>query len=154
MTIAHADGSGFAVITCPFCSIVKKVSVSKFKELKHKISTRCQCGESFELLLNFRANYRKSVKLPGTYKVLTPTVSTWKDMMVFDLSRSGIGITIYDPVVMNVGDTLHVRFLLDDSRKTAIDKKVIVKIIKGHDLGCEFKDLALEEKELGFYLFS
>ena len=55
---------------------------------------------------------------------------------------------------MNKGDTLKVKFNLDNNKKTLIEKIVDMKIVIDQYIGCEFKDLALEEKELGFYLFS
>ena len=129
---AHADSNGMALITCPACGITKKTSVSQFKDKKHKIATRCQCGERFDIQLNFRASYRKEVNLKGMFMVVSPRTSHWCEMEVCDLSR--------------------VKFNLDNAKKTLIEKHVDVKIVIDQYLGCEFQDLALEEKELGFYL--
>ena len=151
---AHADSNGMALITCPACGITKKSSVSQFKDKKHKIATKCQCGERFDIQLNFRASYRKEVSLKGMFMVVSPRTSHWCDMEVCDLSRTGVGFrnTEDENVVVNKGDKLRVKFNLDNAKKTLIDKHVDVKIVIDHYLGCEFQDLALEEKELGFYL--
>ena len=151
---AHVDSNDMAIITCPDCGLIKKTSVSKFKNLKHKISTRCQCGRRFDLQLNFRSSYRKNVNLPGTFMVISPKSSHWCEMLVRDISRTGVGFKNMDSVIVKTGDTVRVKFNLDNSKKTLIEKMVVVKTIKDQYIGCEFKDLALEEKELGFYLFS
>lgn len=151
---AHADSNGMAIITCPYCGIIKKVSVSKFKNSKHQISTRCQCGKQFDLQLNFRSNYRKDVTLTGMFKVVAPIPSHWCEMIVRDISRTGVGFKNTDTVEVKEGYALRVRFKLDNIKKTLIEKDVVVKIVKDRYAGCEFKNLALEEKELGFYLFS
>jgi hypothetical protein len=151
---AHVDSNDMVIITCPECGLIKKTSVSKFKNSKHKISTRCHCGKRFDLQLNFRSSYRKNVNLPGLFMVLSPKTSHWCEMSVRDISRTGVGFKNMDSVIVKRGDTVRVKFNLDNGKKTLIDKKVVVKIIKDQYVGCEFKDLALEEKELGFYLFS
>ena len=151
---AHADSKGMALITCPSCNITKKISVSQFKEKKHKIVTKCKCGERFAIQLNFRASYRKEVDLKGMFMVTSPGSSHWCEMEVSDLSRTGIGFRNKETVVVNKGDTLKIKFNLDNPKKTLIEKHVTVKIVIDQYLGCEFQDLALEEKELGFYLFS
>ncbi len=151
---AHVDSNDMAIITCPYCGIIKKVSVTEFKNKKHQISTRCQCGKRFELQLNFRSSYRKDVHLAGMFMVVSPKSSHWCEMVVHDISRTGLGFKNTDSVEVKTGTTLRVKFNLDNIKKTLIEKDVIVKIVKDRYVGCEFKNLALEEKELGFYLFS
>jgi len=57
----HVDRNDIAIFYCPFCGATKKVSVDKFKNIKHKITSRCKCDNSFQVQLNFRKNYRKTV---------------------------------------------------------------------------------------------
>lgn len=151
---AHVDTNGMAIITCPSCGMIKKVSVSKYKDIKHRLNTRCQCGKRFDIQLNFRASYRKDVTLSGTFMIISPRSSHWCDMVVSDLSRMGLGFKNREKVVVHKGDVIRVKFNLNNAKKTLIDKQVVVKIVKEKYIGCEFRDLALEEKELGFYLFS
>ena len=151
--ISHADNGGKSLITCPGCGISKKASVSKFKGKKHKIITRCKCGEQFSVQLNFRAYFRKEVSLRGEFKVVAHRITDWFEMEVGDLSRTGIGLRKSDAVIVKQGDKLKVKFHLDNHKKTLIEKMVVVKIVNDQYLGCEFIDLAAEEKELGFYLF-
>lgn len=151
---AHVDKNDMAIITCPDCGLIKKVSVSQFKNSKHQVSSRCQCGKRFTIQLNFRSSYRKNVNLAGTYMVMSPKKSHWCDMTVRDISRTGIGFKNLDSVAVAAGNSLRLKFNLDNAKKTTIDKNVIVKIIKDQYVGCEFVDLAREEKDLGFYLLS
>lgn len=86
--------------------------------------------------------------------IISPKTSHWCEMAIRDISRAGVGFENMDSVLVSKGDTLRIKFKLDNGKRTLIEKKVIVKIIRDKYVGCEFKDLALEEKELGFYLFS
>ncbi len=73
-------------------------------------------------------------------------------MRIYDLSRNGLRFKMIDTVVVNIGDELLVKFNLDDSKRMLIHKKVVVKNASNNFLGCEFTELALYEKALGFYL--
>ena len=86
--------------------------------------------------------------------VETPNCSPWKKQEVIDLSRTGVRIKLVDLVSIKKGDTVRVQFGLDNDRDQMIDKRITVKHVSGNEIGGEFKDLAFEEKELGFYLFS
>ena len=74
-------------------------------------------------------------------------------MEVCDLSRSGLRFKLVGSAVINKDDTLRVRFSFETKKSVILDKEVIVKFVDGVFFGCEFTDLALEEKELGFFLF-
>ncbi|MFH1215127.1 MAG: PilZ domain-containing protein [Pseudomonadota bacterium] len=141
------------MLCCPFCGVAKSVSLDKFKDVKHVIIVRCGCNNRFQVHLNFRKNYRKSLTLPGEFMILPSTTEIWRKMIVCDLSRTGMGFEMIDTVVMNKDVELRVRFNLDNNKRTLIDKKVIARFV-GDDgfIGCEFVELNLYEKELGFYL--
>jgi len=75
-------------------------------------------------------------------------------MKVRDLSTSGLKIHINTPHQCAVGDIVLVEFSLDDSHRTLIKKKVIVRNIVGQNIGTEFAPTEAVDKALGFYLFS
>jgi len=154
LTIVHVIGDKFVVINCPFCGISKKVVVDKYKNIKHKITVRCKCGNRFNVQFNFRKKYRKSVAIAGEFMTLSPRVSTKRVMTVSDLSANGLRFKMIDNVMVNKGDELIVKFNLDDAKRTFIRKKVVVQFANHNLIGCEFTELALYEKELGFYLLA
>lgn len=149
----HVDEENYAVIYCPSCGSVKRVAVGRFKNVKHKLATRCPCGERFEVMLNFRRFYRKKVDMPGQFMLLSGTDNDWAAMTVCDISMRGLRVKLGYNAPVGVGDTLRVRFTLEGRKSATLDKKVIVRFRSGDILGCEFVGLNLEEKELGFFLF-
>ena len=150
----HVLKNDYAMIRCPFCELRKRVSAHKIRNIKHKITVRCQCENRFEVQFNFRENYRKNVEIAGVFMTVSSDVSTERKMHVFDLSRSGLSFKMIDTVDVKKGDELFVRFNLDDAKQSLIHKKVVVKLINDKFLGCEFTDLDRYEKELGFYLLA
>ena len=153
-TTVHVSKNNFATIQCPFCGHRQRVTTEHFKEKTHTIKVRCKCKSRFQILFNFRNNYRKSVSIIGEFRMLTPRVSIDRKMETSDLSRNGLRFKMIDPVVVNVGDELLVKFILDDRKQAHIRKKVIVRHVDTNFLGCEFLELTFYEKELGFYLLT
>jgi hypothetical protein len=142
------------IICCPFCEAKRRVRVDKFKDIKHRIAVRCKCDNRFEVQFNFRKSYRKSVSILGEYRKLPPDIPTERAMKISDLSRNGLRFQMLDPVVVKKGDRLLVTFNLDDRKQTPISKKVIVRYANKDIFGCEFTELSMYEKELGFYLMA
>ncbi len=153
LKIVHVDGDNFGIISCPYCGAKKRVSAGKFKGQQHKLTVRCKCHNCFDVQLNFRRYYRKNVVLPGKVMISSSNMSDWKEMTVYDLSRSGLRFKILEHAVINKGDALRVRFSFKTKKSVLFDKEVTVTFVDGDFLGCEFTDLDLEEKELGFFLF-
>jgi len=88
LEIVHVDGENFATISCPYCGVKKRIPAEKFKGQQHKLTVRCKCANHFDVQLNFRRYYRKSVALPGEVMIPSSNMSDWKEMTVCDLSRS------------------------------------------------------------------
>lgn len=85
---------------------------------------------------------------------LSTAQNVWFSVTILNLSMSGLRFRLKDPATIKLDDLLQVKFTLDDQRADLIDKEVIVKDIRKNHYGCEFNNLAYEEKELGFYLFT
>ncbi len=149
----HVDRENFATISCPYCGVKKRVPAEKFKGQQHKLTVRCKCANHFDVQLNFRRYYRKSVALPGEIMISSSNMSDWRKMEVCDLSRSGLRFKMLDFAVIKKDDILRVRFSFETKKTVLLDKEVVVNFVDGDFFGCEFTDLAKEEKELGFFLF-
>ncbi len=150
----HVDSDNYALFSCPFCGNAKRISVEKFKHKNHSVSTRCECKRLFKSQLNFRRFYRKSVALSGEIMSLSSNDSVWRKMNVCDLSMSGLRFRMLESVFIEKGDKLRIKFNLEMKKSPLVDKEVVVRFVNGDTFGCEFINLALEEKELGFFLFS
>jgi hypothetical protein len=141
-------------VTCPYCQKTYSVSVEKYKGLKHNLITRCSaCQERFEVALNFRQYFRKSVKLAGEAVNLSTESAKRHPITIVDLSMIGLRFKNIVPNDFQKNHRLQITFTLDNQKAWQIKKEVRVVEITRDRYGCEFMNLDYE-KELGFYLFS
>ena len=150
---AFVDKEFTASIKCPLCGNIKTFDVGKFKGKSHSIKVKCSCEAVFPVVIDFRKSYRKRVELAGTYSKVPPAVA-WSNMQVVDISVYGMGIVPTAAHNINVGDTLRVKFSLDDEQKSLVDKNVQVVSVNKQQIGCEFVDSLLQNRILGRYLMS
>lgn len=141
-----------ASIRCPDCSLVKNIAVGKFRNNRHTLKTRCSCGCTFLVALDFRKHYRKPTKLVGVYSLIGAPSSGGGQMQVNNISRSGVGFTVSGIHNMTVGQKALLNFRIDDKKQTELTKKVMIRNIHHNTIGCEFINHNQVGKDLGFYL--
>lgn len=150
--------SNAVAISCPGCGNNRLVSVAKFQGKKNRIRIKCSCAETFEVELDFRKDFRKSVSLEGSFKILGLrkdfSRSTAGVVMIKNISRGGVGFEVRGMHSIELGDTLELQFLLDDSKRTKIVKEVVVVSVNGDNIGSRYANREYIEKGLGFYLMS
>ncbi len=137
---------------CPHCKRPFHISVGEYKNIKHNLSIRCSCKGEFRLLLNFRRFNRKKVILVGEAKNLSMHESTWTVMTILNLSMGGLRFKVLDPINMQKGDKIRVRFTLDSAQEEVVDRQVIVRNSRDNEFGCEFMSLTDDENQLSSYL--
>jgi hypothetical protein len=145
----YVNRDGTATVVCPHCGTSKTVRVEKFRESRDSLKVRCTCQSEFTVGLEFRGTYRKEVELKGHYTKL-PVSSG--EMVVKDISLTGIGFFTVTDHKLKEGDEVTVKFLLDNPNQSQIKKKAIVRVIDGKYIGCEFSEAVQYDKDLGFYL--
>lgn len=150
---AFVNKENYTAFSCPYCKKTHRISVAKYKGVKHKLKTNCNCRKQFEIHLNFRQFYRKNVKLAGEVMNISSGSNNWYAMTVVDLSMSGLKFKVVGQKNIKKNHRLRVNFTFDDQRCAQISKEVRVIDIRDDHYGCEFLNLAYEEKELGYYLF-
>lgn len=148
-----------AKLICPQCGALKKENVSEYLNAHEavRLEHKCDCGFLHMVLLERRERYRKTVHLSGEYeKHLATGQLTTGPVTVKDISRAGLNLQIKEKKKPDlvVGDKLLLTFHLDDSQKTLIRKEVIVKNIRGSDIGAEFSSVDLYDRALGLYMFT
>ncbi len=146
-----------ATFICPLCQKSKTVDVSKYASLDKivKVKVTCPCGYGYTSILEKRKKYRKETNLPGSFVHLVEGRRVGGGLMnVRDLSTSGLKIHTNAQHSCAVGDVVLVEFSLDDTHRTLIKKKVIVRNVVGQNIGTEFAPTEAIDKALGFYLFS
>lgn len=150
---AYVNKENYTAFSCPFCQRTHRISVAELQGKKHSIVAKCTCHERIEVKLNFRQFYRKSVNLTGEVINISTGSDNWYSMTISDLSMSGMRFKLNGPHDIKQGHRLHVRFILDNKQRHVVDKEIRVVNIDNNYFGCEFLNLAYEEKELGYYLF-
>jgi hypothetical protein len=126
-----------AVLKCPHCGTEKTRHVGKFKGGRRRIKIRCACQSLFAVSFEFRKTPRKDVDLRGQYAKL-PDSHEWRDMLVTNVSVTGIGLLLQSTHGLRKGDELKLRFKLDDGTHSTIQKKAVVRWVAAIHVGCEF----------------
>jgi hypothetical protein len=146
-----------ATFVCPNCEKSKTVNVSQYAELDKnvKVNVKCPCGHMYTSILEKRKKYRKETNLHGLYIRIVDGKEVESGLMkVRDLSTTGMKLQINDQHGCEVDDVIQVEFHLDDTQRSFVKKKVIIRNIKGTEIGTELAPTEAMDKALGFYLFS
>jgi c-di-GMP-binding flagellar brake protein YcgR len=133
-----------AAFTCPKCVKTKIVNVSKYLYANQQINVRCKCpcGNTFTVFLDRRQFSREEIQLPGIYILYSDGKETLRgQMVVSDISASGLKLTIPERRHFEIGDLFLVVFNLDDQDRSLIKKEVIVRNIHHPSLGIEFRSV-------------
>lgn len=153
----YVTSNQMATFVCPKCQKSKTVNVSKYATLDKliRVKVTCPCGNAYTSLLEKRKKYRKETNLPGTFVRIVDGRKIGQGLMtVRDLSTIGMKLHTNGEHQCIVGDILQVEFHLDDTQRTLIKKKVIIRNIIGSNIGTELAPTEAVDKALGFYLFS
>jgi hypothetical protein len=146
-----------ATFICPKCQKSKTVNVSQYADLDKivKVNVRCPCGYTYTSILEKRKKYRKLTNLHGSYtRIVDGKEAEGGLMTVRDLSTTGMKLQINGDHGCAAGDVIKVEFYLDDTQRSLIIKKVIIRNIIGSEIGTELAPTEAVDKALGFYLFS
>ena len=166
--IIISDDGKSAEIQCPSCLKKKNVPIEKVPQ-KFWFIVKCSCGSEFVMQHELRSRFRKNVHLTGVVmkrgaqqnskwgKTLNASIGDTSRLncMIINISTIGVGVFLTGRAQtgkIRVGDVLLVRFNLDNSASTKIEKMVTVKAVKNNYIGCEFFNNEKEDKNVKFYL--
>ncbi|UCD32365.1 MAG: PilZ domain-containing protein [Desulfobacterales bacterium] len=146
-------------LVCPKCGKSKAEKISEYLNMHEavRLKHQCGCGYLHTALLERRKRYRKTVNLSGEYDYSLATGQSAKGAItVKDISRAGLGFQMDKDERQDfvIGDQLVLKFHLDDEQKTLIRKEVIIRNIRGLDVGVEFSSVDLYDRALGLYMFT
>ena len=152
-----------ALIHCPYCRKKKVISGVEFRG-KHRLKVKCACESIFGVELDFRQKHRKKADLDGYVvklfhekrrpELLYESVTTGSNPLnckIISISRNGITLTTVYKHGIVIGDDIEVKFTLDNSASTEIEKKAHVKWVKDNYMGCEFFGTDKHDLTLAFY---
>ncbi len=94
----------------------------------------------------------KTVSLGGEFIRLKTRESG--HMRVERLSLSGIGFRISKSHRIQVNDFMDIHFILDDIKKSMVERRIVVRSIQGNYIDADFYNPPPYAKKLGFYLMS
>jgi hypothetical protein len=142
-------------LNCPFCENSSRRRAESFPNSNQPngISITCSsCGKTYEIQLDFRKAFRKITFFDGFYSKLS-SPGSFEKMTVVDLSLGGCSFLASGRHSLNPDDRIKLVFNLDNAQHTKIEKDVVVRIVKGRQIGCEFIATASGyDPDIGFYL--
>ncbi|MBN2282631.1 MAG: PilZ domain-containing protein [Deltaproteobacteria bacterium] len=159
----HPNEKGEASVVCTQCGQRLKLDRPENKdpnEAFRSIVSCDQCGCTYDVLVNFRHGGRKSTNLTGICTTLATDKTEDHDnfnnisgIIVENISKTGIGFTLKHLIDIKIGDTVKVKFVLNNNKKTVIDRTVVVQRIDNRFVGAKFtRPIDAGEKDLAFYL--
>jgi len=146
----YVDHTNQVKVICPKCGLEKNINVIKFKDTHKRLKANCKCGEIFRFALNFRKHYRKKVQLSGEYFIQERNVRD--DIFIKDISMSGINFITYKPHNFSKDDTVELKLEFNDQMEKEIHTSVKIKWINDRNVGAQFNNPKLLEKDLAVYL--
>ncbi len=159
LTTATLKDGKTATITCTQCTRKKRLDRSQIRAIGTRLKATCICGSMKYVRIELRREQRKTVNLegifihgPGDWSALQP--DDWGGIRIHDLSHHGIGIKRFDNADVRVGDRFRVKFTLDDTARSVIQKEVMVRSVVGKSIGCEFVSQDPCDTTIGFYLLT
>jgi transcription elongation factor Elf1 len=146
---------GMVFLNCPFCENSSRRRAESFPNSNQPngISITCSsCGKTYEIQLDFRKAFRKITFFDGFYSKLG-SPGGFEKMTVVDLSLGGCSFLASGRHSLNPDDRIKLVFNLDNAQHTKIEKDIVVRIVKGRQIGCEFIATASGyDPDIGFYL--
>jgi hypothetical protein len=144
-----------AVLTCPACGSQRTITIDSVNEHKSTLRVKCGCENVFTVNLEFRKRIRKRTHLRGTYVNHSQNEKSG-NIIVTNVSISGLEFTSVDVATFKVDDELTLEFTLDDEHRSEIRKEAVVTGVRSKSVGCEFPGAGeyAYDGALGFYIRS
>jgi PAS domain S-box-containing protein len=148
-----------ANIACKDCNHQKVIDISQIRPLGSRLKVTCVCGHEMFYKVELRREHRKTVKLEGVFikgpgDRIALKSDDWGRIQVNNLSRHGVGFKIFDAHDIRVNDRFRVKFTLDNTASSVIQKEVAVRSVTGKIIGCEFTGKDPVDVTLGFYMMN
>ncbi len=148
-TIFLNDSNQVSII-CPKCKSEEIIDTTNFKAAQKVLEGECGCGEPYRFNIEFRKEYRKDVSLAGEY--LIHGTNEKGDIIIKDLSESGMRFECLNLHNISKGDVLTVKFKLDNSERTEIRKHIKVIWDRHRTIGAQFIETKFHKEDLESYL--
>lgn len=145
----YVDVTGRCTLVCPSCHRKKLLDAQPYREATSPLRVNCPCGQTFYAGFDFRKNYIKMVNLEGECvdKKSGETVA----VRLTRLSIEGVEFEPEDPERISHGQSMLMRFTLDNQLQTPVERTIKVTSVKNGIAGAMFVG-GVRNKTVGFYL--
>jgi PAS domain S-box-containing protein len=148
-----------ANIACRDCNRQKLLDISEIRAIGTRLKATCACGNTMYVKVELRREHRKSVDLEGVFirgpgDRIALKSEDWGRIRICDLSRNGIGFKAFDKPDVRIEDRFRVKFTLDNTARSVIQKQVVVRSVTKETIGCQFTGQDPCDVTLGFYMMT
>jgi len=150
MYTIYTDDTNQVSIICPKCGVEQNIATTGFKDNQKELKGKCKCGEPYQYTIEFRKRYREDVELDGEYFI--HEINERGEIIVRDVSMSGIRFECVNPHHISKDDVLRVKFRLDNSKRSEIRKHVKVIWVRDRTIGAHFIETKFYKGVLESYL--
>ena len=150
MYTIYLDDTNRVSINCSKCGLQQNIDITNFKVTQKVLKGECRCGEPYQFNIEFRKEYRKEVRLTGEYYI--PGLNEKGEIIIRDLSKSGIRFECLNLHSISKDDILTVRFKLDNSKRSEIRKHVKVIWERDRTIGAYFIETKFHKEDIESYL--
>ena len=148
-----------ANIACKHCNRQKLLDISEIRTIGTRLKATCACGNEMYIKVELRREHRKRVNLDGVFirgrgDRLALKSDDWGRIQIDNLSRHGIGFKVVGKPDVRVNDQFRVKFTLDNTAGSVIQKAVVVRSVAEETIGCQFVGEDACDVTIGFYMMT
>jgi len=146
-------------IACKNCNRQKLLEMTDIRALGTRLKATCICGNEMYIKIELRREHRKAVNFEGVFirgpgDRIAIKSDDWGRILVTNLSRHGVGFKVSGKQDIRVKDRFRVKFTLDNTAGSVIQKSVEVRSVVDDFIGCEFTGKDPCDVTLGFYMMT
>ncbi|MBC2710358.1 MAG: PAS domain S-box protein [Desulfosarcina sp.] len=148
-----------ANIACKHCNSQKLLDISEIRTIGTRLKATCACGNEMYIKIELRREHRKIVNLDGVFirgrgDRIAMKSDDWGRILVNNISRHGIGFKVFGKQDVRVDDRFRVKFTLDNTASSVIQKEVVVRSVAQETIGCQFASQDACDVTIGFYMMT
>jgi PAS domain S-box-containing protein len=148
-----------ATIACKHCNRQKLLDISDIRAIGTRLKATCACGNEMYINVELRREHRKTVKLEGVFirghgDRLALKSDDWGRILIDNISRHGVGFKVLGRQDVRVNDRFRIKFTLDNTAGSVIQKKVVVRSVAEETVGCQLVGSDACDVTVGFYMMT
>ncbi len=148
-----------ANIACKNCNHQRLLDISEIRTIGTRLKVTCSCGHVMYIKVELRREHRKTVNLEGIFirgrgERIAMKSDDWGRILINNISRHGVGFKVTGKLDVRVNDRFRVKFTLDNTASSVVQKQVVVRSVTEETVGCQFVGKDPCDVTLGFYMMT